>query len=80
MKIVIDIDEELYNYIQTEEYDEHLSKRFDYQIRFAVKDGTPLTNVLNMISKEVDALKNYSYLFTDMIFNEVHKVIDKYKR
>ena len=42
MQIVIDIDEKLYNYIQTEEYDEHLDKRFDYQIRFAVKDGTPL--------------------------------------
>ena len=42
MEIVIDIDEELYNYIQTEGYDEHLDKRFDYQIRFAVKNGTPL--------------------------------------
>ena len=43
MQIVIDIPEELYNYMQTEGgYDEHLDRRFDYQIRFAVKDGTPL--------------------------------------
>lgn len=42
MKIIIDIDEDLYNYMQTEGYDEHLDKRFDYQIRFAVKKGTPL--------------------------------------
>ena len=42
MKIVINIDEELYNYIQTEGYDGHLDRRFDYQIRFAVKNGTPL--------------------------------------
>jgi hypothetical protein len=42
MKVVIEIDEKLYNYMQTEKYDEHLDKRFDYQIRFAVKDGTPL--------------------------------------
>ena len=42
MQVVIDIDDELYNYMKTEEYDEHLNKRFDHQIRFAVKDGTPL--------------------------------------
>ena len=42
IELVIKIDEELYNYRQTEKYDEHLDKRFDYQIRFAVKKGTPL--------------------------------------
>ena len=42
MQIVINVDEKLYNYMQTEEYDEHLDKRFDYQIRFAVKDGKPI--------------------------------------
>ncbi len=42
MQIVMEIDEKLYNYMQTEKYDEHLDKRFDYQIRFAVKDGVPL--------------------------------------
>lgn len=42
MQIVIDIDEELYNYMQTEEYNEHLDKRFDYQIRFSIKNGTLL--------------------------------------
>lgn len=43
MKIVIDIDEELYNYMRTEEYDRYLDKRFDYQIRLAVANGTPLS-------------------------------------
>lgn len=42
IELVIKIDEELYNYMQTNEYDKHLDKRFDYQIRFAVKNGTPL--------------------------------------
>lgn len=42
MQVVIEIDEELYNYMQTDVYNERLDKRFDYQIRFAVKDGTPL--------------------------------------
>lgn len=42
IQIVIEMDEKLYNYMQTEEYDKHLDRRFDYQIRFAVKDGTPL--------------------------------------
>ena len=45
MQVVIEMDEELYNYMQTDEYDEHLDKRFDYQIRFAVKDGIPLPKV-----------------------------------
>lgn len=42
IELVIKIPEELYNYMQTEQYDEHLDKRFDYQIRFAVKDGISL--------------------------------------
>lgn len=42
IELVIKIDEELYNYMQKGEYDKHLDKRFDYQIRFAVKDGIPL--------------------------------------
>ena len=28
--------------MQSEEYDKHLDKRFDYQIRFAIKDGVQL--------------------------------------
>ena len=59
-KIVIDVDEDIYNYIQTEGYDEHLDKRFDYQIRFAVKNGTPLPegcNVQRIIPKRVDVQK-----------------------
>lgn len=42
MKLVIDIDEELYTYMQSESYDAHLDRRFDYRIRFAVREGKPL--------------------------------------
>ena len=44
MKLVINIPEELYNYVQSESYDEHLDRRFDYRIRFAVRDATPLSD------------------------------------
>lgn len=57
MELVIKIDEELYNYMQTEEYDEHLDKRFDSQIRFAVKEGTPLP-------KHHGALKDENYFLS----------------
>ena len=39
MKLVIDLPEELYNYIKSGNYDEHLDRRFDYKVRFAVKEG-----------------------------------------
>ena len=42
MQIVIDIPYELYNYINSESYDEHLDKRFDFQIRHSVQKGIPL--------------------------------------
>ena len=42
MKLIIDIPEELYTYMQSESYDAHLDKRFDYRIRFAVREGKPL--------------------------------------
>lgn len=35
--------------------------------------------VFDKISEEVDDLRNYSYLVPDMIFDEVQRVIDKYK-
>lgn len=35
--------------------------------------------ILDKIREEIDDLRNYSYLFTDMIFDEVQRVIDKYK-
>lgn len=56
MQIVIDIDEKLYNYIQTDEYNEHLDKRFDYQIRFAVKDSIPLPKEHGRLG-DLDALE-----------------------
>ena len=43
MEIVINISDELYNYMCSEQpYDKHLDKRFDFQIRNSVKKGTPL--------------------------------------
>lgn len=58
MQIVINIPEELYNYMQTEEYNEQLDKRFDYKIRFAVKDGTPLPKGHGrLIDAEKEAMK-----------------------
>ena len=43
MKLVIDISDELYNYMCSEQpYDKHLDKRFDFQIRNSVRKGTPL--------------------------------------
>lgn len=42
MKLVIDLPEKLYNYIKSNNYDEHLDRRFDYMIRFAVREGIPL--------------------------------------
>ena len=35
--------------------------------------------VLDKISEEVDALKNYSYPFSDMLLDDVQKIIDKYR-
>ncbi len=43
VELVIKIDEKLYNYMKTEGYDEHMDRRFDYQIRHAVKNGTLLS-------------------------------------
>ena len=42
MQVVIEIPEELYNYIKSGLYDEHLDRRFDYKVRFAVRDGVSL--------------------------------------
>ena len=57
MQLVIDIDDELYDYIRTEEYDEHLDKRFDYQIRFSVKNGKPIKKGHGRIG-DLDKLDN----------------------
>ena len=56
MKIVIDIDKELYNYMRTEEYDRYLDKRFDYQIRLAVANGTSLPKGHGRLG-DLDALR-----------------------
>lgn len=42
VEVVVRIPKELYDYIQSETYDKHLDSRFDYKIRFAVKEGIQL--------------------------------------
>ena len=42
MKILIDINDEMYEYILSNIYDEHISKRFDMMIRDIIIKGTPL--------------------------------------
>ena len=73
MQLIIDIDEELYNYMQTSKYDEHLSKRFDYQSKFAIKHGTPLPEGHgDLIDK--DALYE-QYVYADCNFDMVMEYV-----
>lgn len=58
IELVIKLDEELYNYMQKGEYDNHLDKRFDYQIRFAVKNGTPLPKGHGDLIDRKDLIEN----------------------
>lgn len=48
MKLQIEIPDEIYEYTQNEKYDEHLERRFDFQTRYAVKNGKPLTDSLDL--------------------------------
>ena len=61
MQIVIDLSDELYNYINSESYDEHLDKRFDFQIWDIVKKGTPLPKGHGRLI-DADYLKDISLL------------------
>lgn len=78
MQIVIEIDEKLYNYMQTEEYDKHFDKRFDYQIRFAVKDGIPVQKGHKII--DAWALQEHLALvpMEDRIYREAVEIIDRF--
>lgn len=42
VKLIIEIDKELLDYIRNEHYDKHLQQRFDYQSKWAIKNGKPL--------------------------------------
>ena len=57
MKMVIDMPKELYDYLKAGEYDEHLDKRLDYVLRFAVKDGIPLPEHYGRLG-DLDALED----------------------
>lgn len=50
MKIVIELQEELYRYMMGETYDEHLDRRFDFMIRNAVKHGDVLSSEPGKVS------------------------------
>lgn len=69
MQVVIDIPDELYNYINSESYDVHLDMRFDFQIRHSVQKGIPLTKGHGRIG-DLDAvmsdIKNSVDKMTDM--------------
>ena len=57
IKLAIKIPEELYNYMMSKTYDEHLDRRFDWKIRFAVQEGIPLPNGCGRLI-DADALEN----------------------
>ena len=65
MQIVIEMPEELYDYIQTEKYDEHLDRRFDYMSRFAVKDGTPLPDHYGRLIDCQAAMSEFKRIYFD---------------
>ena len=62
MKLLINISDELYNYMCSEQpYDEHLDKRFDCDIRYSVKKGIPLPKGHGRLI-DADYLKDISLL------------------
>jgi hypothetical protein len=78
MKLVIDIDEKLYDYMQTEVYDRHLDKRFDYQIRFAVKKGEPLPKGHGDLIDRSDLLYRSNLLCISEYYGEGERVYVPY--
>ena len=63
IEVVIKLPKELYTYIQSESYDEHLDRRFDYQIRFAVRDGISLPKEHGRLidADKIDAWRDIEY-------------------
>lgn len=72
-EIVIKLDEKLYNYMQTEEYDEHLENRFDYMVRFAIKHGTPLPKGHGRL---VEAKEVINSMFAGKTIDDVPTIIE----
>ena len=69
MKVVIDLPEKLYNYIKSDNYDEHLDRRFDYKVRFAVKEGIPLPKGHGRLIDVNEYFSGY--------FNDAREFLDK---
>ena len=49
-KVLIDISDELYDYIKSDKYNRNLEARLDYQLRFAVESGVLVTD--NVVEKK----------------------------
>ena len=77
MKLIVDIPEELHNYIKSDIYDEHKDRRFDFKIRQSMANATPLEKhdeeLLDKIRAEIEELRNFR-IFRD----DVLDIIDKY--
>lgn len=84
MQIVIDIQEEIYNYI----HNEHIAMRVcdSHKVANAIANGTPLAEMLNKIKDEFISLypKNYAGepelggSSCSFSLNQVLAIIDKY--
>lgn len=57
VKLIIEIDDELLDYIRNGHYDVHLQQRFDCKSKWAIKDGKPLETELEEIQSELEELK-----------------------
>ena len=74
MKLIIDIPDELYNYIKSDKYDEHLEKRFDFKIRNSVENGTPLPEKHGRLIDENDLLE--ISVWHDNAYGDEYKIIN----
>ena len=75
MKIVIDIDEELYKNKKG-----YLTTMDAHMICDAVAKGTPITEVLDKIKAEIEAEKIEGFAARNGGLEIALKIIDKYKR
>ena len=62
MRVIIDLPDALYYYLQSQRYDKHLDQRFEYQSRDIIRNGTPLTS--DVISK-ADTIEKIKYGIDD---------------
>ena len=58
MRVIIDLPDVLYYYLQSQRYDKHLDQQFEYQSRDIIRNGIPLTT--DVISKD-DTIEKIKY-------------------